>query len=85
VQSGSLVIAINKVNMAAIKSCGKCGSTALLMTTVNGSGEAGSLLPLGLLHGPKYENLICSDCGYTEWYVASGNLYLVKEKINKSK
>jgi predicted nucleic-acid-binding Zn-ribbon protein len=69
--------------MATKKSCGKCGSAELLMTTVYGNGEAGSLLPLGMLHGPKYENQICSDCGYTEWYVASGSLYLVKEKMNK--
>jgi predicted nucleic-acid-binding Zn-ribbon protein len=70
--------------MLTTKSCSKCASTELLMTTVLGSGESGSLLPLGLLHGPKYENQICASCGYTEWYVAKDSLYLVKDKLNKS-
>jgi predicted nucleic-acid-binding Zn-ribbon protein len=71
--------------MAEGKSCSKCASTELLTATVFGNGEPGSLLPLGMLHGPKYENQICAACGYTEWYVAKDSLYLVRDKLNKAK
>jgi predicted nucleic-acid-binding Zn-ribbon protein len=63
--------------------CVKCGSEELYTATIYAGGGHGSLLPVGTLHGPKYENIVCSDCGFTEWYAQKADLYLVKEKLKR--
>jgi predicted nucleic-acid-binding Zn-ribbon protein len=64
-------------------SCFKCGGSEIFTAVVQGSGHGGSILPLGMLNGPKYENKICSGCGYTEWYVEKDSLYLISDKLKK--
>ena len=67
--------------MPTPQACRHCGSQDLFSFTVQAGGSAGSLLPVGALHGPKYENRVCGECGYTEWFVAKEQLHLVREKF----
>lgn len=62
-------------------SCSHCSSTDLFSATVYGGGAQGTLLPVGLWHGPRYENIICGSCGYTQWFVSKEHLLLVREKL----
>lgn len=62
-------------------SCRSCHSTQLHVTEVVAGGSSGSLLPVGMLQGPRYRNIICGACGLTEWYVHPDWLYLVREKL----
>jgi len=64
-----------------IKTCPHCQSTELFTATVQGEGLPGSLLPLGALHGPRYENLICARCGLTQWFVSPEHLHLIGQKL----
>ena len=63
------------------KLCRVCGKSEFFTATVQAGGLAGSLLPIGLLSGPKYENVICGSCGHTEWFVSKEHLSLVREKL----
>lgn len=57
--------------------CRFCGGTHFFKAIAQGE----ALLPLGFLHSPKFENLICGDCGHTEWFVSQQHLHLVREKL----
>jgi predicted nucleic-acid-binding Zn-ribbon protein len=61
--------------------CRHCGSTSFYTASVQAGGSGGSLLPVGALHGPRYENVICGQCGHTEWFVSKEHLALVREKL----
>jgi hypothetical protein len=50
------------------------------MKEVNADGAG--LLPIGVLHGPKYQICICGSCGLTEWFVPKRFLPLVKEHFD---
>ena len=64
------------------KVCRNCGSSNLHKAVVSaGGGTSPSLLPVSSLHGAKFENVICSDCGLTEWFVSAEHRYLVKDKL----
>ncbi len=67
--------------MNNMKACSNCGGTDHYLVNVNASGESGGNLPVGALHGPRYENIICGTCGLTQWFVAKEHLYLVREKL----
>jgi len=67
--------------MPAITHCKNCHSEDLYEAEVNGGGAAGSMLPLGALHGPRYEIVICGVCGHTDWFVSKEHLHLVKDKL----
>ncbi|MGM9482204.1 hypothetical protein ACS5PN_13530 [Roseateles sp. NT4] len=70
--------------MPSLQPCRHCGGQDLFSFTVQAGGTTGSLLPVGALHGPKYENRVCGDCGYTEWFVAKEHLQLVREKFARA-
>ena len=62
--------------------CRNCGSSELFTASVPaGGGLSPSLLPVGALHGARFENIVCADCGLTEWYVAAEHRQLVKDKL----
>lgn len=61
--------------------CRFCNGTNFFSAKVQAGGSAGSLLPVGALHGPSFENVICGTCGHTEWFVAKENLPLVKNVL----
>ncbi len=62
--------------------CRNCGSSALFTASVSaGGGSSNSLLPVGAMHGARFENIVCADCGLTEWYVAPEHRQLVREKL----
>ena len=63
------------------KACPNCSGTSLYQVTVNATGLKGGILPLGVLRGPKFENIVCADCGLTQWFVAREHLGLVKEQL----
>ncbi len=65
------------------KPCNQCGATDFYSVQVNAGGASGSILPVGLLHGPRYENRIYGQCGLTEWFVSREHLSLVREKLQK--
>jgi len=67
--------------MKPSQSCRHCGGTVFYTAKVHAGGTAGSLLPIGALHGPAYENVICGQCGHTEWFVSKEHLALVREKL----
>ena len=67
--------------MPSITHCTNCQSEDLYETEVSGGGTAGSLLPLGALHGPRYEIVICGGCGHTSWFVSNEHLHLVTDKL----
>lgn len=68
--------------MIPMKACRGCGSADLHKAVVPaGGGSSPSLLPVGALHGAKFENVVCAACGLTEWYVAAEHRYLIKEKL----
>jgi predicted nucleic-acid-binding Zn-ribbon protein len=67
--------------MSKRKPCTVCGESEFFGATVQAGGTPGSLLPVGLLHGPRYENVICGSCGHTEWFVSKEHLNLVREKL----
>ena len=67
--------------MSETKPCPNCSSRNLYRVVVNAIGMKGGILPIGILHGPRYENVICGDCGLTQWFVAKGQLYLLKEHL----
>ena len=67
--------------MSKVKACAQCGGTDFFKTKVNAGGAGGSMLPIGLLHGPYYDNVICGQCGHTEWFVSKEHLALVREKL----
>lgn len=69
--------------MKQSKPCIHCESTDFHVVPVNAGGDQGSLLPVGMLHGPRYENRICGQCGHTEWFVSKEHLSLVREKMPK--
>lgn len=61
--------------------CPHCTSTNLFSASVQADGSAGSLLPVGALHGARYDNVVCGNCGYTQWFVSQQHLHLVREKL----
>ena len=61
--------------------CPNCSSSSLYQVTVNATGLKGGLLPIGLLNGPRYENIVCGDCGLTQWFVAKDQIHLVKSHL----
>jgi predicted nucleic-acid-binding Zn-ribbon protein len=65
--------------------CRHCGGAEFYTAVVDAGGDAFSLLPVGILHGPRYENTICGQCGHTEWFVSKEQLYLVREKLKLKK
>jgi len=67
--------------MTLISHCANCQSEDLYEAEVSGGGTAGSLLPLGALHGPRYKTVICGVCGHTSWFVSQEHLHLVKDKL----
>ena len=69
--------------MSAKKVCANCGGTEHYKATVFAGGEKGSLLPVGALHGPHYENIICGACGLTQWFVSQESLYIVRDKLER--
>lgn len=69
--------------MSAGKVCSNCGGQEHYMATVNASGEQGGTLPVGVFHGPRYENIICGGCGLTQWFVSKDHLHLVREKLER--
>ena len=70
-----------KVVMSKPEPCAHCGGNEFFGATVDAGGSAGSVLPVGSLHGPRYENVICGQCGHTEWFVSKEHLTLVREKL----
>lgn len=70
--------------MSDRKPCAHCGATEFYQATVTAGGLAGSLLPVGLMHGPRFENIICGQCGHTEWFVSPEHLALVREKLPRT-
>ena len=66
------------------KTCNHCGGIEFFKATVYAGGLTGSMLPVGLLHGPKYDNVICGECGHTEWFVSQPQLHLVREKLERA-
>lgn len=69
--------------MDTTKTCQHCGGTEHYKATVFATGEKGGTLPIGALHGPRYENIICGQCGLTQWFVAQEHLPLVREKLER--
>jgi len=67
--------------MRTCQPCRHCGGTNFYTAKVQAGGSSGSLLPVGALHGPAFDNVICGQCGHTEWFVAKEHLPLVKEKL----
>jgi predicted nucleic-acid-binding Zn-ribbon protein len=68
--------------MTQPKTCRSCGSSELFTASVSaGGGSSTSLLPVGAMHGARFENIVCADCGLTEWYVAAEHRHLVKDKL----
>lgn len=67
--------------MSTTKVCGNGGGTEHYRATVFASGEKGGTLPIGALHAPRYENIICGNCGLTQWFVSREHLPLVCEKL----
>lgn len=63
--------------------CRHCGGLEFFSFTVQAGGSTGSLLPVGALHGPSYDNIVCGQCGHTEWFVSKDDLVLVKEKFRR--
>lgn len=63
--------------MTRLQPCRYCTGTHYFTAMAQGEG----LLPLGFLHSPKFETLICGDCGHTEWFVSKRHLPLVAEKL----
>jgi len=61
--------------------CGHCGGKEHYKAVVYATGEKGGTLPVGALHGPRYENLICGTCGLTRWFVSAEHLHLVRERL----
>ena len=62
--------------------CKHCSGVTFYKAIVQAGGSAGSLLPVGALRGPTYENVICGQCGHTEWFVSREHLALVREKFS---
>ena len=60
--------------------CRHCGKSEFYSSEVS-PGDGAALLPLGVLHGPKYRITVCGSCGLTEWFVPSRFLPLVKEQF----
>lgn len=58
------------------KTCRHCGNSDHYSKEVT-AGEG--MLPIGALHGPKYQIVVCGACGLTEWFVPARFLHLVKE------
>lgn len=61
--------------------CRHCGGTDFYTAKVQAGGSSGSLLPVGALHGPAFDNVICGQCGHTEWFVAKEHLPLVRANL----
>lgn len=69
-----------QINMEVnTKSCRNCGSSEHYSKEVT-AGEGA--LPVGALHGPKYQIIVCGSCGLTDWFVPSRFLPLVKERFD---
>jgi ribosomal protein S27AE len=64
-------------------SCSYCGGTEFFRSRVVAGGTSGSLLAVGALHGPFYENRVCGKCGHTAWFVSPEHLPLVREKLER--
>lgn len=62
--------------------CRYCEGTSFYTATVRADGSSGSLLPVGILRDPTYTNVICGQCGHTEWFVSKEHLPLVREKLD---
>ncbi|SFV00331.1 zinc ribbon domain-containing protein [Pseudoduganella namucuonensis] len=62
------------------KPCRNCGNSEFFTKEVSADGAA--MLPIGALHGPKYQIVVCGSCGLTEWFVPSRFLPLVREKLD---
>jgi predicted nucleic-acid-binding Zn-ribbon protein len=62
--------------------CRHCGGSEHYAKEIV-AGEFATLLPIGVLHGPKYQIVVCGGCGLTEWFVPGRFLSQVKEKFDR--
>ena len=67
--------------MKSTQACQHCGALDFFTFTVQAGGLPGSLLPVGLLHGPSYENIVCGQCGHVEWFVSKEHIPQVRAKF----
>lgn len=64
--------------------CVICGASELHTAEVSaGGGLTPSLLPIGVLHSPRFRLKICVSCGHTRWFVPSDLLPKVREQLAK--
>ena len=63
------------------KPCRNCGSSEQYAKEVT-AGDSAALLPIGALHGPKFQIIVCGSCGLTEWFVPNRFLPLAKEQFD---
>ena len=69
--------------MSPLKPCERCGGTEFYKAVVYAGGVTGSLLPIGLLHGPRYDNIICGKCGHIEWFVSAEHLSHLRDSLER--